>query len=184
MWKISIFHFVNLKTIIMEEEISSGGIGRKYGLIFGLISGLIFVATSAGRIDLSFAGILVTWGVVIGVFVFAVKEYRTANGGFISFGKGFGINMWVALIGGIVRSVIQYVYTIVDPEYLDYAKELRENSPFGGPPQDSNAEIPDWVEFFNTGEFIAIASFISAIFAGLIFGAIVSAIMKNEAEDF
>ncbi len=167
----------------MEEEVSSGAIARKYGLIFGLVSAIIFVATAAGRINLGLAGTPLAWAVVIGAFVLAIKEFKAENGGIMSFGKGFGISMLVALIGGIVRSVISYVYIMVDPEYLDFAKEARENMSFG-PPQDETQEVPQWVEFFSTGEFAAIASFIGAIFAGLIFGAIVSAIMKNEAEEF
>lgn len=167
----------------MEEEVSSGAIGRKYGVIFGLISGIIFIATAAGRINMGLAGTAVAWIVVIGVFVLAIREYKSENGGFIGFGKGFGVNMWVALIGGLVRAVIQYVYIIVDSEYLDFAREVSESMSFG-PPRDQAQELPQWVEMFNSGEFIAIASFMMAIFAGLIFGAIVSAIMKNEAEEF
>lgn len=167
----------------MEEEVSSGAIGRKYGAIFGLISGVIFIATSAGRIDMGLAATAVAWIVVIGVFVLAIREYKNESGGFMSFGKGFGVSMWVALIGGLVRSVISYVYLIVDPEYLDFAREVRTNSSFG-PPQDQTQGVPEWMELLNSGEFIAIASFVAAIFAGLIFGAIVSAIMKNETEEF
>ena len=167
----------------MEEEVSSSAIGRKYGVIFGLVSGVIFIATSAGRIDMGLAATAVAWVVAIGVFILAIREYKNESGGFMSFGKGFGINMWVVLIGGLVRSVITYVYLIVDPEYLDFAKGLRANSSFG-PPQDQTQELPEWMELLNTGEFAAIASFIAAIFAGLIFGAIVSAVMKNEAEEF
>lgn len=167
----------------MEEEVSTGATGRKFGVIFGLVSGVIFAATAAGRVDLGIGNTVLAWAVVLGVFVFAIKEYKNESGGFMSFGQGFGINMWVVLIGGLVRSVITYVYIIVDPEYLDFAREIRENTSFG-PPRDQAQQAPEWMEFFNTGEFAAIASFIAAIFAGLIFGAIVSAIMKNEAEEF
>lgn len=168
----------------MSEEIKSGEYSRKWGLIFGLISALIFIATAALRLDLgAFLPTAIAWGVVIAVFVLGSKEFRTANGGYMSFGKGFGINFMIALIGGVVRSVIQYVYLMVDPEYLNYAKELRENNSFGPPPPEGQ-EMPAWAEFFNTAEFVIIASIIAAIFAGLIFGAIVAAILKNEEEDY
>ncbi|GHE64695.1 MULTISPECIES: DUF4199 domain-containing protein [Roseivirga] len=167
----------------MEEQITTGAVGRKYGLIFGLISAMIFIGSAAARLDLGFAGIPISWGVVITALVLACKNFKAENGGFMSFGQGFSVSMWVTFIGGIVRSVLQYVYVMIDPDYMDFLKEQRANQSFG-PAPDPNQPVPDWVEFFNTAEFLVIASIISAIFAGLIFGAIVAAVTKNEAEEF
>lgn len=167
----------------MSEEISKGAYSRKWGLIFGLISALVFIVTAAARINLGFAGIAVSWGVVIGVFVLGIKEFRTDNEGYVSFGQGFSIAFVIALIGGVLRSAIQYVYLMIDTEFLKWQQEIQaQQSPFGAPPEGQ--EMPEWVSFFQTAEFTVIASIIAAIFAGLIFGAIVSAIMKNEAEEF
>lgn len=167
----------------MSEEITKGAYSRKWGLIFGLISSIVFIITAVARIDLGFAGIAVAWGVIIGVFVLGIKEFRTDNEGFVSFGQGFSIAFMIALIGGIVRSVVQYVYLMIDTEFLAWQQEMQaQSNPFGTPPEGQ--DVPEWVGFFQSPEFIAIGSIIAAIFAGLIFGAIVSAVMKNEAEEF
>jgi hypothetical protein len=167
----------------MDEEITVGQYGRKWGLIFGLISAIVFIITAAGRIDIGFAGIAIAWAVVIGMFVLGIKEFRDDNGGFVSFGEGFRLAFIIAIIGGIVRAAIQYVYLMIDTEFFAWQQEIQEaRSPFGPPPEGT--EMPSWVGFFQTAEFNALASIIGAIFAGLIFGAIVSAVMKNEAEEF
>jgi len=167
----------------MSEEISKGAYSRKWGLIFGLVSAIVFVITAVTRLDLGFAGMAVSWAVVIGVFVLGIKEFREDNEGFVSFGQGFSIAFMIALIGGLVRSVVQYAYLMIDTEYLAWQQEVAtQRSPFGAPPEGQ--EMPSWVEFFQTAEFTAIASVIAAIFAGLIFGAIVSAIMKKEEEEY
>ncbi|KYG76655.1 DUF4199 domain-containing protein [Roseivirga echinicomitans] len=169
----------------MEEQVTGRQIGIKYGVIFGLISALYTLAMAMARIQLPFVGMFIQWAIVIGVFVFACKEYKANNGNIMSFGKGFGIIMVASLIGGLIRSVASYVYFIVDPAYLDFMKEAQQNSPFGPPPDQGNAaNVEGMMAFFTSPEFIAIMSFLMAIFAGLIFGLIVSAIMKNEEDEF
>lgn len=169
----------------MEEQVTGRQIGIKFGVIFGLVSTLYTLAMAMARIQLPFVGMFIQWGIVIGVFVFACKEFKANNGNIMSFGKGFGILMMVSLIGGLIRSVASYVYFIVDPAYLDFIKDAQQNSPFGPPPDQGNAaDVEGMMAFFTSPEFMAIVSFIMAIFAGLIFGLIVSAIMKNEEDEF
>ena len=167
----------------MSEEISRGTYGRKWGLIFGLVSAIIFTVSGAARLNLAFASTFISWAVVISVFVLGLKEFREDNEGFMSFGQGFGLAMMIALIGGVVRGIVSYVYLLVDTEYLPWIQEQQAASnPFGTPPEGQ--EMPPWMDFFQTPEFIIIVGFLGAIFAGLIFGGIVSAILKNEAEEF
>jgi len=171
----------------MSEEISKGAYSRKWGLIFGLVSAIVFVITSAARINLGFAGLAVAWAIVIAMFVLGIKEFRTDNGGYVSFGQGFGIAFMIALLGGVVRAVIQYVYMIIDPEFLVWQREIQENSGFG-PPRDQSQEMPEgmqnFMDFAGSAEFSAIISVLMAIFAGLIFGAVISAVLKNEADEY
>lgn len=169
----------------MEEQVTSRQIGIKFGVIFGLVSTLYNIIIAMARIQLPFIGLIIQWAIVIGVFVFACKEYKANNGNIMSFGKGFGLLMMTSLIGGLIRSVSTYVYYIVDPAYLDFMKEAQKNSPFGPQPDQANAaDMEGIMAFFTSPEFIAIMSFIMAIFAGLIFGLIVSAVMKNEEDEF
>jgi len=173
----------------MNEEITVGQYGRKWGLIFGLISAIVFIITAVTRLNLGFGGSAIAWAVVIGVFVLALKEFRTDNEGFITFGQGFSITFMIALIGGVVRAVIQYVYLMIDTEFMVWQKQIQEEAAASfGAPTDQSQQVPSsmqsFMDFTQTPEFIALVSVVLAIFAGLIFGAIVSAVMKNEADEF
>ncbi|MGW8122349.1 DUF4199 domain-containing protein [Roseivirga echinicomitans] len=169
----------------MEEQVSSRQTGIKYGLIFGLVSTLYTLIMAMSRIQLPFVGLIIQWAVVIGVFIFACKEYKESNGNIMSFGKGFSLLMTVAFIGGLIRGVASYVYYMVDPAYLDFMKEAQQNSPFGPAPDQPGVEGMEAImAFASSPEFLAVMSLIAAIFAGLIFGLIISAIMKNEEDEF
>lgn len=174
----------------MEEEITTGEYTKKWGLIFGLVSAIVFIITTAARLNLGFAGIAVSWTVIIVVLFFALKEFKSDNGGFLGFGQGFKMAFVIAVIGGLVRAVIQYVYLMIDTEFFAWQKEVQEESAarFGGPQGDQAQQMPEgmqsFMEFTQTGEFMAIVSILMAILGGLIFGAVVSAILKNEAEEF
>jgi hypothetical protein len=168
----------------MEEEVSSKQVGIKFGVIFGLVSTIYTLIFAILRIQSPVLSIFLTWGIVITVFVLACKDYKNNSGGMMSFGKGYGILMITAAIGGLIRAVGSYVYYTIDPTYLDFVKEQQQNSPFGPPPQDAPQNMTGMMEFFTSPEFLTIMTFLAAIFAGLIFGAIVSAIMKNGEDEY
>ncbi|MFY0594687.1 DUF4199 domain-containing protein [Roseivirga sp.] len=165
----------------MDEQINSRQYALKYGVILGLVGTLVWVLPAALRLSISIL-FLVYWAYFVGVFYLALSAFRKANGGIMSFGQGFGIVMLATLIGGAVRAVLRYAYLVFDGGYFEFALEAQQNSPFAQP--ESTEEAAGFMEAIFTPGGFAIMSFIGAIFAGLIFGAIVSAVMKNEAEEF
>lgn len=166
----------------MEEEVSSKQIGIKYGLILGLTGTVIFLVPSLLRS--TFPGTLVVhWVAFILFFTLGMKEYKKGNGGQMSFGEGFGLGMTITLIGGLIRAIMHYVHIMVDPDFMDFMKEAQENSPFG-PPSDSGQDMSAFIDFFADPIVISGMSFLGAILAGLIFGSIVAAIVKNDEDEF
>lgn len=166
----------------MEEEFNSRQLGIKYSIIFAIIGSLVWCVPAALRVTFS-AQILLYWAYFIGIYILAMKEYKKGNGGFMSFGKGFGIAMTIAAIGGLLRSVIRYVYLTIDSEYFEFAKELADQNPFSQG-QEQTEQTERIMEMFLSPEVASIQSFLGAIFGGLIFGAIVAAIIKNEEEEY
>jgi protein-S-isoprenylcysteine O-methyltransferase Ste14 len=162
----------------------------KWGLIYGLI-GVIYVFLSAmlglqgqGNIAIGIGIWLFTVGLAFLMYFLATKEYRGENGNLISFGRGFGINMLVGLIGGAIRGVGFYFYAkVIDPSYvqnlIDAQMEAQEK--FGGQ-SASSAEVPAFVKFLQTAEFMAGSTFLFVIFGAVIFGLIVAAIIQKKEE--
>jgi hypothetical protein len=163
----------------------------KWGLIYGLI-GVIFVFLTA-MFGLqgggSFAIAIGTWlfqvGLAFLMYFLATKEYRGENGNLISLGRGFGINMLVGLIGGVIKGVGFYIYAkFIDPSYIQNMMEaqMEAQEQFGGP-SASTAELPGFMKFMLTPEFYAGSTFFSVILGALIIGLIV-AVVNQKKEEF
>ncbi len=163
---------------------------KKWGLIYGLI-GVIFVFLTA-MLGLQGGGSI---AIAIGIWLFqavlaflmyflATKEYRGENGNLISFGRGFGINMLVGLIGGAIKGVGFYIYAkFIDPSYIQnmFEAQMEAQEEFGGS-SASSAEMPWFMEFMLTAEFNAASTFILVIWGAVIFGLIVAAVNQKKEE--
>jgi hypothetical protein len=174
----------------MEETPSTMDVAKKWGVIFGLV-GLIFTL-GITMFDLSTKGIafqsvivILTIGIAFSMYFLAGKEFKNGNKGFITLGQGFGIAIVTGLIGGLIRSVGLYLYIkFIDTNYmsrvLEAQAEMQES--FGGRQVDPE-DLPDFVKFFQTPEFIGISTFVNVMLGALIIGLIVAAIIQKK-EDY
>jgi len=174
----------------MEETPSTTEFAKKWGLIYGL-AGLI-LSLAVTMFDLGSKGIavqalvfLATIGLAFTVYFLAGKEFKDSNNGFITFGQGFGIAMLAGLIAGAIRSVGIYLYIkFIDTNYmeriLEAQTEMQER--FGGRQVDPD-DLPEFVKFFQTPEFLGISTFINVMIGALIIGMIVAAIIQKK-EDY
>lgn len=174
----------------MEETPSTMDPAKKWGVIYGL-AGLILSLTIA-MFDLGTKGIavqgfvfLITIGLASAMYFMAGKEFKNSNNGYITLGQGFGIAFVVGLIGGAIRAVGFYLYIkFIDSGYmeriLEAQTEMQER--FGGSPIDPD-ELPDFVKFFQSPEFLGISTFINVMIGALILGLIVAAIIQKK-EDY
>ncbi|MFD2033439.1 DUF4199 domain-containing protein [Belliella marina] len=173
----------------MEEKITLGDSVKKWGLMYGLI-GLI-VAILSAIFDLSTMGTagsviasLINIAIAFTIYFLATKEYRDSNDGLLSFGQGFKIVALVGLLGGVIRAVGTYIYIkFIDTTFMDRVLEAQiEAQEKMGATYDPDA-LPEFMKFFQTEEFMGIASFIGAVFGFLILGLIAVAINKR-TEDY
>ena len=100
----------------MEKTNLFSEVFKKWGLIYGLI-GVIYVFLTSmlgiqggGNLVVGILSWLFTAGLAFGIYSFAIKEYKENNEDQITLGKGFGLNMMIGLIGGLIRAVGFYVY--------------------------------------------------------------------------
>src|SRR5438128_1097637 len=99
----------------MEESsapsVSTRSVGMRYGLIMAIISIAYFLILNALGVDISQGP--GSWGrlVYCAILIFLAHKYFKDNGsGFMSFGEGFGISFWMALIASVVSSIFTYIY--------------------------------------------------------------------------
>ncbi|MFC5193119.1 DUF4199 domain-containing protein [Algoriphagus aquatilis] len=174
----------------MEKTNLFSEVFKKWGLIYGLI-GVIYVFLTSmlgiqggGNLVVGILSWLFTAGLAFGIYSFAIKEYKENNEDQITLGKGFGLNMMIGLIGGLIRAVGFYVYIkFIDLNYVQRIIEaqMEAQERLGGP-TTSPDQLPEFMKFFQTPEFFAGSVFFSVILGALIIGLIVAAINQKKEE--
>ena len=172
----------------MEERVTPAQTGLKYGLMYSLASTVInLIPLLSGSSE--GAGVL-SWFFNVGVaflfFILAGREFKKQNGGYITFGEGFKINMIAAAITAVVRSLIIYIYVkFIDDGYSERIKRVTEETWEKQGMTEQQIEQARWFsEIFTSPEIILISGFILVVLGGLVWGAVSAAITKTEEEEF
>lgn len=119
---------------------------------------------------------LVNWGIMIAFMVMAVKKHRDEDlGGFVTFGRAFGVAFLVTLVISVITAVWVYIYFgFVDP---DMAAAIMENS-LAQQGIEDDAMI-DQMKFWFSPVAMAIYGLLGSLFFGAILSLIVAAVMKK-----
>ncbi len=166
----------------MEQQSTTARAALKWGLISGVASmifiTILYITGQAANGGLASAGIIIT----IVTMVMAMKEFRSANGGFMAYGQGLGIGTLMAGISGFISSTYGYLYNeFIDPtlrqQILDKTREDLENRGMDAAQIDAAMEMT--AKFSSPGITFALG-IIMAIIIGFIISLIISAIMKKD----
>ncbi|HSI90098.1 MAG TPA: DUF4199 domain-containing protein [Adhaeribacter sp.] len=170
-----------------EKTVTWWSVGLKYGLITGLVSSVLalvnFISGSFDQIWLMFG---IGLAVYIAAIVFAHREFKTKNAGFMTYGQGVMIGTVTVFIAGVIGGIFSYVYIeFVDPSILDQMKDMQIGMMERfGLPDDQMDEAIARIERDTTAGSQLQSGLINGIFSGLILSLIVSAFTKNRRPDF
>lgn len=153
-----------------------------YGLI-GFVSGLTDPSKMSTAV--SWINSLITYGVMIGGLVMAIRHQRDENqSGFISFGKAFGTGFKTTLIICLTQAIWLYVFmAFIAPDMMDQILQasIDKAAAQGQDPEQVEAGMK-MVSWMFTPPMMAVMAFITLTFMGTIFSLIVAAIMKKDQE--
>ncbi len=169
----------------MEEQLTTGQVAKKWGLIYGLVATVINLVPLILEVQPGWWPVV---NIVIAVVMFALatKEFKTDNGGYMTFGEGFKITMLAALIAGVIRNLVNYVYVkFIDDTVMERIQEAvvdawREQ----GMSEEQIEQMSGFTAGISNPEITLVLGIVFVMLGGLIWGSIVSAVNKNEAEDF
>lgn len=169
----------------MEEQITTGQVAKKWGLIYGLVATVINLVPLLLEIQPSW-WFVVNIVIAVVMYALATKEFKTENGGYMTFGEGFRISMVAALIAGVIRNLVNYVYVkFIDDTVMERIAQAVEDSWRN---QGMSEEQIEQMSGFSAGisnpEITLVLGIVFVLLGALIWGSIVSAVNKNEAEDF
>jgi predicted Co/Zn/Cd cation transporter (cation efflux family) len=172
----------NYDSTITQQKAPWVMIALKYGIIFGLVSGLvgvfIFMTDSFSNIWLS-----ITIGLAVSItgIVLMHREYKRHNAGYMTYGQGLLSGITMSIIAGLISGLISYAYVeFVDPGVLDRMREVQISllEKFGLP-EDKMEEAIAKMEAENTASKQITGGLTSGLVGGLLLSLIISAFTKR-----
>ena len=175
----------------MEETttpaVTTRSVGIRYGLILAVLSVAYFVIMNLLGVDMSqgigrWASLVFT----IGILFVGQKHFKDNGDGFMSFGQGFGIGFWIALISTSISSVFSYFYIkFIDTGFiqtlLDRTREQMEEK--GNLSAEQIDQAMEMTSKFMTPESILIFGLIGGFVITLICALIVTIFTQKKAPD-
>lgn len=178
----------NYSNPINPEDVGVGQTAMRYGLIGGLISIALSIASIAlgwstpGNSMAAIVGVL-GFVILIGVLVMAIKKHRDEDlGGYISLGRAVKVGVLTAVIMGALGAVFNIVHqTIIDPGYMDTVMEAtRAQFEAQGLTDDQIDSAIGMTKSFTNPFITGIMGLVMSAVIGAIISLVAGAIMKNE----
>ena len=169
-----------------SASVSPTSVGMRYGLLTGLVSIIIsfgLFATHMEQSPLRFVSFLV----LLGGMVLAMRYYKENNQGFMSFGEGVGIGAVLSAAVGVLSAIFSYVYmNFVDPEVVSRLmdKARADMEARGGLSDEQIDQAMSMSGKFMNGPIMMIAVVLGSVFFGVLLALIVSAFVKHAKPQF
>ncbi|GAB3737057.1 DUF4199 domain-containing protein [Spirosoma lituiforme] len=172
----------------MNDQPSTARTALKWGAILGLVLmaiTLIMYLTDQSTNPL-FSGL--TLGAVVALLVLAMRDYRTLNGGYMTYSEGLGIGALLSAVAGLLSSAFSTFYNVViDPTVQQRAMEqAREKMEAQGNMSDESIDqAMEWSQKLQSPGFTFIAGVFGTVIVGFLLSLIVAAfIRRNKANPF
>lgn len=172
----------------MNDEVSTARIALKWGLITGLA--LIIYSVILYTLDLGTNGWLsiIIYGILIAGLVQAMREYRSANAGFIAYGEGVGLGALLSAVAGFLSSAFSIFYTtVIDPGFQERLfEQMREKlEADGNIPDEQIDQMMEMSQRFQSPGLQFAFGLFWFIFIGVVFSLVIAALIRrNRANPF
>lgn len=172
----------------MNEQPSVARIALKWGAILGIaqiiFSIIIFVTDNFGNSALGSVAYLL----ILGALILAMRDFRSLNGGYMTYGEGVSVGTLTAAISGFLSSIFSVFYmTVIDTGVMERVMDkTREQMEAQG--NLSDEQIDQAMEIsqkFQSPGILFVFGVLGAAFVGLILSLIVAAfIRRNKTTPF
>ncbi len=159
----------------------------KNGLFLGIASVLISVAVyvSGNSFNQHWSVGVFTFALNVFFIALAIKQFKTANEGFLSLSESFKIGLGVAVIAGLISGIYTYIFlNFVEPDFFVQMQAHMEQQWMKQGLSDQDIENAKAIMQKTSGPFATIAfSIIATIFFGFIISLVTGLIMKQKREE-
>lgn len=163
------------------EKVTTTQVALKWGFVSGVIS--IVLTTILYLTGLWKNQALTSASLVISVvlLVMAMREFKSAHQGFMTYGQGVTIGFTLMTISGVLGALFQTLYTqFIDTTIPEQIREMQiEAFEKQGMSDEMIEKSLESMAMFSSPGVTFLMTIIGSMFVGLIFSLIVSAFMKK-----
>jgi uncharacterized integral membrane protein len=173
-----------------EQKTSTASIALKWGAISGIISFIITVITSSLKLNgdptMGIVSTVVSIALTIVTLILAMKNFKSGNNDYMSFGQGLGIGTLTGAIWGVVAGALNLVYTkFIDNSAITQAMaKAREQWEAQGMSDEQIEQASKWGEMMSNPGIAFVITVITGVIIGAVLSLIISAVLKKEKSIF
>ncbi len=167
----------------MTEKPSTSRLALKWGAILGLVLMLYSsLGYTANLMTNSAFGSLPLILIIAGL-VLAMREFRTLNGGFMTFGEGVGLGALTTAVSGLLSNLYSVFYTnVIDPglmgRVMDQTRDQMEEQ--GKMTDEQIDQTMEMMKMFQSPGLQIIVGVLGSIIFGTLLSLVIAAIMRRQ----
>lgn len=172
------------------EKPSTARVALKWGLISAVISivysVILIVIDKYQDPSLNIINSIFSLVVTVGILIYAMKDYRTLNNGYLSYGEGLGLGTLTTTVAGVVVGLFSFVYLkFIDSSSLQKGMaQARDKWEEQGLSEEQIEQAEKYGAMFTSPGAIFVLSVFIALLFGFILSLIVAAVMRREKPVF
>jgi len=173
----------------MENQTSSTSIILNNGLYFGLLLTFVSIIFYALGMHLNpTSGYINFAAIALAIILFPIlgmNKFKNSNNGFMSWGQGVKIGVGIVLVGTIISTLYQVVFTtFIEPDFYTQVEEVTRNALVDAGLTEEQIEMQ--IEMQGKFQGTAIGYGVGILFMafiGFVSSAIIAAVKKKSEED-
>lgn len=170
----------------MEQKPSAARIALKWGVICALASIILSTVINMTGLWKSSGVSMLAFLPLVVFLIMSMKEFREANGAFMTYSEGLSVGMLTAGVSALITSAWGMVYTkLIDPTFMTQVRDNQmEKMEEQGLSQDKIDAGMEMYDKFSGGGLTFIFGLIFTLIMAFIMVLIISAILKKNKPVF
>ena len=171
----------------MENQVSSKSIIINQGLYLGIVSILINLVVYAlgNHLQPHWSVSVIFFVVLTGFIVMGMKQFKSSNGGFMSWGEAVKIGVGLTMISAVIVTIYNQIFmNFIEPDLMQQMSALQEQQWIdAGFSSDQIESSKEMMKKFQGPVISSAVGLVASAFFGFIVSAIAGAVMKESAEE-
>jgi hypothetical protein len=171
------------KTSTTQTALKWGAIAGIYSIISSLATFLRFFESSK---ILSISVNIIGFGIIIAILIYAFKDFKAQNNGYMTYSQGLGIGSLMGGVSGLMSGIFSFVYLkFFDSTVLTNAANLEiEKMEEKGLSSEQIEQTQSIMEMMTGPSMVFVANVLGGILGYFILSLIVAHFQKNEKSVF